>query len=93
MSDVEVLRLAAAVESNSVHPVGKAIVNAAQAVNCHDAKVHVLFLDDFHLRFLSTFMICLQLRCYLFLKAMSMGCKLVVPFFSHYVILSKETES
>ncbi|KAL2647053.1 hypothetical protein AAZX31_05G108000 [Glycine max] len=39
LSDVEVLRLAAAVESNSVHPVGQAIVNAAQAANCHDAKV------------------------------------------------------
>lgn len=44
MSDVEVLRLAAAVESNSVHPVGQAIVNAAQAANCHDAKVFILFL-------------------------------------------------
>ncbi|KAK7319428.1 hypothetical protein RJT34_04149 [Clitoria ternatea] len=39
LSDVEVLRLAAGVESNSVHPVGKAIVDAAQAVNCHNAKV------------------------------------------------------
>lgn len=39
LSDVEILRLAAAVESNSVHPVGKAIVDAAQAVNCLDAKV------------------------------------------------------
>ncbi|KAJ1402247.1 P-type ATPase [Sesbania bispinosa] len=39
LSDVEVLRLAAAVESNSVHPVGKAIMDAAQAVNSHGAKV------------------------------------------------------
>ncbi|KHN39225.1 Putative copper-transporting ATPase PAA1 [Glycine soja] len=39
LSDVEVLRLAAAVETNSVHPVGKAIVDAAQAANCHNAKV------------------------------------------------------
>ncbi|XP_029128570.1 copper-transporting ATPase PAA1, chloroplastic isoform X3 [Cajanus cajan] len=39
LSDVEVLRLAAGVESNSVHPVGKAIVDAAQAFNCHNAKV------------------------------------------------------
>ncbi|ESW31097.1 hypothetical protein PHAVU_002G208800 [Phaseolus vulgaris] len=39
LSDVEVLRLAAAVESNSIHPVGKAIVDAALAVNCHNAKV------------------------------------------------------
>jgi Cu2+-exporting ATPase len=46
LSDIEVLRLAAAVESNSVHPVGKAIVDAAQAVNCHDAKVPMLFLNN-----------------------------------------------
>ncbi|RDX92219.1 Copper-transporting ATPase PAA1, chloroplastic [Mucuna pruriens] len=39
LSDVEVLRLAAGVESNSVHPVGKAIVDAARAFNCHNAKV------------------------------------------------------
>ncbi|XP_022642035.1 copper-transporting ATPase PAA1, chloroplastic isoform X2 [Vigna radiata var. radiata] len=39
LSDIEVLRLAAAVESNSIHPVGKAIVDAAVAVNCHNAKV------------------------------------------------------
>ncbi|KAJ7968194.1 Copper-transporting ATPase [Quillaja saponaria] len=38
-SEVEVLRLAAGVESNTLHPVGKAIVEAARAVNCHDAKV------------------------------------------------------
>ncbi|KAK7274674.1 hypothetical protein RIF29_15771 [Crotalaria pallida] len=38
-SDVDVLRLAAAVESNSVHPVGKAIVDAAQELNCRNAKV------------------------------------------------------
>ncbi|XP_019461308.1 PREDICTED: copper-transporting ATPase PAA1, chloroplastic-like isoform X3 [Lupinus angustifolius] len=38
-SDVEVLRLAAAVESNSVHPVGKAIVDAAKEFNCHNTKV------------------------------------------------------
>jgi len=44
LSDVEVLRLAAAVETNSVHPVGKAIVDAAQAANCHNAKVLILFL-------------------------------------------------
>ncbi|KAG2409943.1 Copper-transporting ATPase [Vigna angularis] len=39
LSDMELLRLAAAVESNSIHPVGKAIVDAAVAVNCHNAKV------------------------------------------------------
>ncbi|CAJ1936050.1 unnamed protein product [Sphenostylis stenocarpa] len=38
------LRLAAAVESNSVHPVGKAIVDAAQALNCHNAKVLISIL-------------------------------------------------
>ncbi|CAL0318295.1 unnamed protein product [Lupinus luteus] len=38
-SDAEVLRLAAAVESNSVHPVGKAIVDAAKEFNCNNAKV------------------------------------------------------
>ncbi|TKY59502.1 Copper-transporting ATPase PAA1 [Spatholobus suberectus] len=45
LSDVEVLRLAAAVESNSVHPVGKAIVDAAQAVNCHNAKQNLQATD------------------------------------------------
>lgn len=35
----EVLKLAAAVESNTVHPVGKAIVEAAQAVKCPNIKV------------------------------------------------------
>ncbi|KAL5787657.1 hypothetical protein ACOSP7_004606 [Xanthoceras sorbifolium] len=38
-SDIEVLRLAAGVESNTVHPVGKAIVEAAQAANCQNVKV------------------------------------------------------
>ncbi|KAF7803719.1 copper-transporting ATPase PAA1, chloroplastic [Senna tora] len=38
-SDAEVLRLAAGVESNTIHPIGKAIVEAAQAVNCDYAKV------------------------------------------------------
>ena len=46
LSDIEVLRLAAAVESNSVHPVGKAIVDAAQAANCNDTKVRISFLDN-----------------------------------------------
>lgn len=46
LSDIEVLSLAAAVESNSVHPVGKAIVDAARAVNSHDAKVLMSFLDN-----------------------------------------------
>ncbi|XVF44760.1 hypothetical protein PTKIN_Ptkin02bG0149700 [Pterospermum kingtungense] len=38
-SEDEVLKLAAAVESNTVHPVGKAIVEAAQAVKCPNLKV------------------------------------------------------
>ncbi|KAG2703826.1 hypothetical protein I3760_06G155000 [Carya illinoinensis] len=38
-SEVEVLKLAAGVEANTVHPVGKAIVEAARAVNCPSEKV------------------------------------------------------
>ncbi|KAJ4832394.1 Polyamine N-acetyltransferase 1 [Turnera subulata] len=38
-SEVEVLKLAAGVESNTLHPVGKAIVEAARAVNCLNVKV------------------------------------------------------
>jgi Cu2+-exporting ATPase len=38
-SEVEVLMLAAAVESNTTHPVGKAIVKAARARNCQTMKV------------------------------------------------------
>ncbi|KAF9623757.1 hypothetical protein IFM89_005264 [Coptis chinensis] len=38
-SQVEVLRLAAAVESNTIHPVGKAIVEAAQAAGFQGVKV------------------------------------------------------
>lgn len=38
-SEVEVLKLAAGVESNTIHPVGKAIVEAARAVNCQNVKV------------------------------------------------------
>ncbi|CAN8276151.1 unnamed protein product [Cochlearia groenlandica] len=37
-SEVEVLMLAAAVESNTAHPVGKAIVKAARARNCQNMK-------------------------------------------------------
>ena len=39
-SEVEVLKLAAGVESNTVHPVGKAIVEAARASDCQNTKVH-----------------------------------------------------
>ncbi|KAJ4829589.1 Polyamine N-acetyltransferase 1 [Turnera subulata] len=38
-SEVEVLKLAAGVESNTLHPVGKAIVEAARTVNCLNVKV------------------------------------------------------
>ncbi|KAA8545605.1 hypothetical protein F0562_020389 [Nyssa sinensis] len=38
-SEVEVLKLAAGVESNTIHPIGKAIVEAARAVNCPNVKV------------------------------------------------------
>ncbi|GMI74673.1 HEAVY METAL ATPASE 6, HEAVY METAL ASSOCIATED PROTEIN 38, Arabidopsis thaliana heavy metal ATPase 6 [Hibiscus trionum] len=38
-SEDEVLKLAAAVESNTIHPVGKAIVEAARAVKCPNIKV------------------------------------------------------
>lgn len=37
-SDVEVLKLAAGVEVNTVHPIGKAIVEAARAHNCENVK-------------------------------------------------------
>ncbi|KAJ4716897.1 Copper-transporting ATPase [Melia azedarach] len=38
-SEIEILELAAGVESNTVHPIGKAIVEAAQVANCQIAKV------------------------------------------------------
>lgn len=38
LSDTEVLKLAAGVESNTIHPVGKAIVEAARAANCPTVK-------------------------------------------------------
>lgn len=41
-SEVDVLMLAAAVESNTTHPVGKAIVKAARAHNCQTMKVGLL---------------------------------------------------
>ncbi|KAI5593518.1 hypothetical protein BDE02_03G018700 [Populus trichocarpa] len=37
-SEVEVLKLAAGVESNTIHPVGKAIVEAARAASCTSVK-------------------------------------------------------
>lgn len=42
LSEVDVLMLAAAVESNTTHPVGKAIVKAARAHNCQTMKVGLL---------------------------------------------------
>ncbi|KAM2040629.1 hypothetical protein ACFX16_034537 [Malus domestica] len=38
-SEVDVLKFAAGVESNTVHPVAKAIVEASQALNCQNMKV------------------------------------------------------
>ncbi|KAI3445732.1 hypothetical protein Pfo_002397 [Paulownia fortunei] len=38
-SEVEVLKLAAGVESSTIHPIGKAIVEAAKALNCPNVKV------------------------------------------------------
>lgn len=40
-SEIEVLMLAAAVESNTTHPVGKAIIKAARARNCQTMKVRL----------------------------------------------------
>ncbi|XP_022895540.1 copper-transporting ATPase PAA1, chloroplastic [Olea europaea var. sylvestris] len=37
-SEVDILTLAAGVESNTIHPIGKAIVEAAQALNCANVK-------------------------------------------------------
>ncbi|XP_062077123.1 copper-transporting ATPase PAA1, chloroplastic [Humulus lupulus] len=39
LSEAEILKLAAAVEANTVHPVGKAIVDAARAINAQYVKV------------------------------------------------------
>lgn len=47
-SKVEVLKLAAGVESNTIHPVGKAIVEAARAVNCQNVKVPTLLVSKNH---------------------------------------------
>ncbi|KAH6831686.1 P-type ATP-ase 1 [Perilla frutescens var. hirtella] len=38
-SEVDVLKLAAGVESSTIHPIGKAIVEAAKAQNCLNVKV------------------------------------------------------
>lgn len=38
-SEVDILKLAAGVEANTVHPIGKAIVEAAQAIKCLNMKV------------------------------------------------------
>ncbi|KAK4801500.1 hypothetical protein SAY86_021987 [Trapa natans] len=38
-SEAEILQLASAVESNTLHPVGRAIVEAAQARNCSKLKI------------------------------------------------------
>ncbi|KAF6148761.1 hypothetical protein GIB67_019369 [Kingdonia uniflora] len=45
-SEIEVLKLAAGVESNTIHPVGKAIVEAAKSAGCQSVKViSSLYLD------------------------------------------------
>lgn len=44
-SEADILKLAAGVEANTVHPIAKAIVEAAQAVNCLNVKVSTS-LDD-----------------------------------------------
>lgn len=38
LSEAEVLKLAASVESNTIHPVGKAIVEAARSIGCQTFK-------------------------------------------------------
>ncbi|KAG6382765.1 hypothetical protein SASPL_157526 [Salvia splendens] len=38
-SEVDILKLAAGVESSTIHPIGKAIVEAAKAQNCLNVKV------------------------------------------------------
>lgn len=40
--EFEILRLAAAVESNSSHPIARAIVKAAEAIGCAHGKVTFL---------------------------------------------------
>lgn len=40
-SEAEILKLAAGVESNTLHPIGKAIVEAAKALKCPIMKVHI----------------------------------------------------
>lgn len=41
-SDVDILMFAAGVESNTNHPIGKAIVDAAKSRNCRNVKVSLL---------------------------------------------------
>ena len=41
-SEVDILKLAAGVESSTIHPIGKAIVEAAKARNCLNVKVYTL---------------------------------------------------
>lgn len=45
-SEVDVLTLAAGVESNTNHPIGKAIVEAAKSRNCRNIKVSLLLGND-----------------------------------------------
>lgn len=38
-TEADILRLAAGVESNTNHPIGKAIVEAAHSIGCENIKV------------------------------------------------------
>lgn len=44
-SEVDILKLAAGVESSTIHPIGKAIVEAAKAQNCLNVKVYTLPIE------------------------------------------------
>lgn len=44
-SEVDILKLAAGVESSTIHPIGKAIVEAAKAQHCPNVKVYALPID------------------------------------------------
>lgn len=44
-SEVDILKLAAGVESSTIHPIGKAIVEAAKAQHCPNVKVYDLSID------------------------------------------------
>lgn len=47
MGEADILRLAAGVESNTNHPIGKAITEAARLAHCNSAKVIANLLEDY----------------------------------------------